>query len=51
MLYYTKIGSLEKMVKKLGNIRKSEVMRVYGKKDKSVIPVPRQHTINRVESL
>ena len=43
MLYYTKIGSLEKMVKKLGNIRKSEVMRVYGKKDKSVIPVPRQY--------
>ena len=42
MLYYTKIGSLEKMARKLGNIRKSEVMRVYGKKGKSAIRVPRQ---------
>ena len=36
------LGSLGKMARKLGNIRKSEVMRVYGKKGKSAIRVPRQ---------
>lgn len=34
--------NFRKMARKRGNIRKSEVMRVYGKKGKSTIRVPRQ---------